>query len=113
MHELRKNPRFESIGKAQISTIPKCKLMIKNLSITGCCLECTLDSDKIKIQEKYRIDIKPERKSHIHHFNIEVECKWIRSGENSSEIGFEIYSFPKGKNFQSYVDYLSFHSTLT
>jgi hypothetical protein len=101
------------MGKALIPAIPKCKFIVKNLSITGCCLECTPGSNKIKTSEKYRIDVKPERKSHIHHFDLEVECRWIRNEENSSEIGFEIYAFPKGKSFQSYVDYLSFHSTLT
>jgi hypothetical protein len=101
------------MGEAHISAVPKCKLKVKNLSITGCCLECKPCLDKIKISEKYRIDIKPERKSHVRKFALEVECRWIHDGEDSSEIGFEIYAFPKGKNFQSYVDYLSFHSTLT
>ena len=113
MSELRKSPRYDAMGKAKIASIPKYKFIVKNLSITGCCLECTPVSDKLKTSEKYKVGIEPEHKSRIRKFDLDVVCKWIRSGENSSEIGFEIDSFPKGKNFQNYVDYLSFHSTLT
>jgi len=109
----RKNPRYNSMDNAQITISPKCKFLIKNLSITGCCLECKSGFDDIKINKKYKINVKPEHKSHIHKFDIEVECKWIRNIADSSEMGFEIYSFPKGKNFQNYVDYLAFRSNFT
>lgn len=113
MHTPRKNLRYYTLGEAQINAVSKYKFIIKNLSITGCCLECSSGCEKLKINEKYKVHIKPERKSHIHEFELEVECRWIRNRNNLSEMGFEIYSFPKGKNFQSYVDYLSFCSTLT
>jgi hypothetical protein len=112
MHDLRKSIRYGTIGKAQITDAPKCKFIVKNLSITGCCLECITTSNKLKTSEKYKVNIEPERKAHIHKFELEVECIWVRNGEDYNEFGFEIYSFPKGKNFQNYVDYLAYRTGL-
>jgi hypothetical protein len=36
-----------------------------------------------------------------------AEARWIRVNVNTSEAGFMIIDSPKGKQFQNYVDYLS------
>ena len=112
MQNFRKSERFTTSCNVKINVVPKCKFYIKNLSINGCCLKCARNPEKVKINEKYTINIKPEHGSHVHNFDLEVECRWVRNMEDSGEFGFEIISFPKGKNFQSYVDYLSFRSGL-
>lgn len=85
---------------------------MKNLSITGCCLECSDNFDNLKPYEKYTIDIEPEKAAHIDEFYLEVECRWIRKKNHICEIGFQIVASPKGKSFQSYVDYLTYHASL-
>jgi hypothetical protein len=108
----RVNPRFHAICRAHISSALECDAVLKNLSITGCCLECKVDSDMLKPHQVYKIDIEPERTTHISEFELEVECRWIRKKDEVCEVGFHIVAFPKGKSFQSYVDYLAYYSTL-
>ncbi|MDR2952277.1 MAG: PilZ domain-containing protein [Treponema sp.] len=109
--ELRKSQRYRTIAHARISDVLEGENLVKNLSITGCCLECTAVCD-IKQNEKYKIVIHPETASGVSEFEIQTECRWIRAGDYSCEIGFQITASPKGKNFQRYVDYLTYHSEL-
>jgi len=114
MRENRIDPRFKTIGRARIADILEGDVLLKNLSITGCCLECppSYYNEKIKTFEKYTIDIKPEKIASIAEFHIEVECRWIRKRDSLCEIGFQVVASPKGRGFQNYVDYLTYHSSI-
>lgn len=112
MLENRKNPRYRTLARARIPGILEGENLLKDLSITGCCVECTAYSD-IKPNTPYRLEIEPESVANIGDFDISVESKWIRAGDYSSEVGFNIVASPKGKHFQRYVDYLSYRSSLT
>jgi len=83
--------------------------LLKNLSITGCCIECTTAVD-IKGGAAYQLQIIPESLAGIGSFELTVESRWIRTEGYSCEIGFTISAFPKGKLFQRYVDYLSWRA---
>lgn len=107
MDERRCSARLDSSGKAKITAVPDCKFLVKNLSITGCCIEGTPCTDKIKLNEHYDVKIIPDHTFHVHDFELRVECKWIWIKGSSAEYGFEISSFPKGKEFQNYVNFLS------
>ena len=85
--------------------------LVKNISITGCCLECTAFCD-IKPNENYTVVIHPEKSADVSEFELQVECRWIRHGDYCCDVGFQIVSSPKGKHFQRYVDYLTYQSTL-
>jgi hypothetical protein len=100
------------MGRAHITGALEGDVVLKNLSITGCCLECTSYKDNLKISEKYKIDIDPERASNVDNFELEVECKWIHKGEYFCEIGFNVVKSPKGKHFQNYVDYLVYQNNM-
>ena len=110
MQERRKDLRSHSIGRAYIDCIPKGDVFLKNLSITGCCLECTSNAEKIKLNEVYSITVDPEHESKINKFYVRAKCRWIHKSDSSCEIGFQIAVSPSGKDFQNYVDYLSYHS---
>lgn len=110
MQERRKDLRSHSIGRAYIDCIPEGDVFLKNLSITGCCLECTSNTEKIKLNEVYPITISPEHASKIGKFYIQAECKWIHKSDSFCEIGFQIAISPTGKDFQNYVDYLTYRS---
>jgi len=112
MGELRNSPRYATTCHAHIDNVLEGDVKLKNLSITGCCLECSDNFDNLKPSEKHTIDIEPERASHIDDFSLEVECRWIRKKSHVCEIGFQIVGSPKGKSFQSYVDYLTYHSSI-
>ena len=109
MWENRINKRYHSVARVGIDGILNGDIMLKNISITGCCVQC-LSSVDISVNSQYSIKIKPESDSKIGNFNLPVECKWVRNSDNSTEIGFSIAGFPKGKIFQRYVDYLAFRS---
>ena len=106
MHDKRKNPRYQTMGQARIDGVIKGDVYLKDISVTGCCLECACGIDKIpiKIDEKYTINIKPEKAAHIGSFDIEAECKWLYEGESSCDLGFFIILSPGDKYFQRYVE---------
>ena len=100
------------MAHAQISGAAEGKCLLRNISITGCCVECN-DAADIQPNTQYQLTIMPEGVSHIGSFQLEVECKWVRNDRYAVELGFAITASPKGKKFQRYVDYLAyrhFHS---
>ena len=107
----RENIRYNTMGHAYISGVMEKGILLKNISITGCCLECEKDIEKIKTGEIHEIRIKPEKASHTGEFRFQAECKWIRRTDHSCEMGFNVTASPTGKFFQNYVDYLTYHST--
>ena len=109
--EMRDSPRYNTIARARIPGVLEGDNLVKNLSITGCCLECAAFCD-IKPNEKYNIIIKPEATADIEEFDLQVECRWVHNGDYCCDVGFQIVASPKGKRFQRYVDYLVYHSSL-
>ena len=106
MSDLRKDTRYESFAKVKIKSIGKKEFALKDLSVTGCRMECPAEID-IMPSMVFTLQIKPENDSKISSFNLEAESKWIRISGSSCQIGFFIIQAPKGKQFQRYVDYLS------
>jgi hypothetical protein len=113
MLEKRKNPRYRSLARARIAGVLEGDNLLKDLSITGCCVECTVYAD-IKPDCQYKLVVEPESAAKIGSFEISVENKWIRSGGYSTELGFNVVSSPKNaKQFQRYVDYLGYRASQT
>jgi hypothetical protein len=106
MKELRKETRYNSQAKVKFLDIDGGEGFLKNLSITGCRMECS-NSGAVELNAQYRIEIIPEKAAEIGPFDLLVKSKWIRPGGHSLEAGFTIVESPKGKQFQQYVDYLS------
>jgi hypothetical protein len=109
MFEKRKDKRYPATARVHIPDVFKGEALLKDLSITGCCIECTMYVD-IKLGVRYKIEIIPEAVSKIEEFGLLAESCWIRTGGYSCEIGFSIIASPRGKLFQRYVDYLSWRS---
>ena len=109
MGESRKNLRYRTLAHARIEGISGGETLLKDLSITGCCVESTTYVE-IKVNTRYKIEIMPEAASNIGDFELLVESKWFRTVGYSCEIGFAILESPKGRLFQRYVDYLSWRS---
>ncbi|MDR0399956.1 MAG: PilZ domain-containing protein [Treponema sp.] len=80
--------------------------ILKNISVVGCCVECTSVAD-IQVDNVYVLDVIPEAAARIGHFELEVKAVWIRAEGYSGDVGFSILASPRGKLFQRYVDYLS------
>ena len=112
MFENRKNTRYPTLARALIHEVFDGEALLKDLSITGCCVEYTMLVD-IKENTRYRVQIIPDSAAKIDPFDLQVESRWLRVGGYSCEIGFSIIVSPKGKDFQHYVDYLAWRSTAT
>jgi hypothetical protein len=110
MMENRKNNRYRTLAQAKITNITGVECLLKDLSVTGCCIECTAYLD-VQPNIRYQLEIVPEGAANIGPFGLTVKSKWIRAGGYSCEIGFAILESPKGKSFQRYVDYLSWRSS--
>jgi len=103
----RKNPRFKTMAHVCISGVTEDECLLKDISITGCCVECAAAA-YIQLNTRYQLEIKPEGIAHIGSFQIETESKWVRNSSNATEVGLSIVASPKGKQFQHYVDYLAY-----
>jgi hypothetical protein len=110
MVDNRKNRRYRTLAHVRIPGILEGENLLKDLSITGCCVECTSWAD-IKPETTYQIEIFPESASRIGNFELTVQSKWIRLGGYAGEVGFVITASPRGKLFQRYVDYLGYRSS--
>ena len=106
MIEQRKQTRYQTEAKALIEGIGEGETLLKDISITGCRVECS-NIGPIDLNTRYKMEIMPENAAKIGAFNLVTESKWMRIGSNSYEIGFLIIESPKGKLFPRYVDYLS------
>lgn len=84
-------------------------MLLKDLSITGCRIQCVKPLD-IQLNTQYRIQIIPEPAVKTGTFELLVESRWIHSREDSYEAAFMIVESPKGKQFEWYVDYLTWRS---
>ena len=111
MQDYRKTERFKTQAHVYIPDILERESLLKNLSITGCCVECSANT-KIKPGTTYHLQIIPESNAKIDSFVLEVESMWMRSAGDTGEIGFNIVASPRGKQFQNYVDYLAYRSSL-
>jgi hypothetical protein len=110
MYVERKNKRFTTDARARISGAFEGEALLKDISVTGCCIECTSHAE-IEPDAPYVIEIIPESASDIGRFEITVKSRWMRAEGYSYEIGFFVIASPKGRLFQRYVDYLDYRHT--
>jgi hypothetical protein len=109
MFEKRKSIRYPTAARAVIAEISDSQALLKDLSITGCCLEYTM-SVEIKPDAQYKARILPDTAAGIDAFDLLVESRWVRANDYSCEVGFAVTMSPKGREFQRYVDYLAWRS---
>jgi hypothetical protein len=103
--ENRRHTRYRAFAKVKFPDHVGEESILKDISITGCCVECT-SLINLKLDALYTLEMIPEKASKIGRFCLEVKSIWIRPGDYSSDVGFSIIASPKGKLFQRYVDYL-------
>lgn len=84
-------------------------MLLKDLSITGCRIQ-GFTPIALQLNARYKIQIIPEPAVKTGSFELLVESRWIRSREGSYEAAFMVVESPKGKQFESYVDYLVWRS---
>ncbi|MDR3247329.1 MAG: PilZ domain-containing protein [Treponema sp.] len=102
----RVHTRYRTFARVKIQGHMGEENLLKDLSVTGCCLECTSLAD-IHADTQYTLEVIPEDAAQIGRFELEVSTVWIRPAGYSGEVGFNIVASPRGKLFQRYVDYLS------
>jgi hypothetical protein len=110
MFQQRKDLRYRTLAKAQMAGIFEGDALLRDISITGCCIECTMQVD-ISPNFQYKLEIIPENAAKIGKFELLVESRWVRHGKYACEVGFSIVESPKGKLFDRYVDYLAWRSS--
>lgn len=106
----RKNVRYPSQARARVAESFEGDALLKDISITGCRIECTTYVD-IKPNRVYKIEVIPETAANTGKFELTAEARWVRVSDSSCVAGFLITASPKGKLFQRYVDYLDWRSS--
>jgi len=104
--ENRKFRRYPSIARAVIPELSSGDALLKDISVTGCCVEYTMQVD-VNPDAEYTVTVRPEKEAGVRNFDLVVECKWCHSGAYTCRIGFAVKQSPKKKDFQKYVDYLA------
>ena len=112
MLENRRDKRYRTLARARIFHVLEGENLLKDISITGCCVESTTYAD-IKPNTRYEMEIEPESAAQIGNFQLTVESKWVRPAGYTGEVGFIVVASPKGRQFQRYVDYLAYRSAQT
>ncbi|MDR0997777.1 MAG: PilZ domain-containing protein, partial [Treponema sp.] len=102
--------RYRGFARVRFSGQLGEESLLKDISITGCRVECT-SLMNLKPDIQYTMEMIPEAAAKIGRFDLEVKSIWIRPGDYSSDVGFSIIASPKGKLFQRYVDYLAWRET--
>lgn len=106
MVEQRKNTRYKTSATVIIQGAGKEKALLKDISITGCRVELA-GGGALDLHKLYKMKVIPEDAAEIDSFFLTVECKRAGTEADSSGFGFTIVKSPRGKQFQRYVDYLS------
>ncbi|GHU23904.1 hypothetical protein FACS1894164_09290 [Spirochaetia bacterium] len=109
-HVFMKGAQHPTNARAYIPEYFEGEAVLKDISITGCHLESTVQVTATP-GTTCVITIQPEPASKIKEFDIPAEVRWIRATDYSCQIGFAILESPSGKYFQRYVDYLSWRAT--
>jgi hypothetical protein len=107
--ENRKSRRYPSIARVKIPGLFSGDALLKDISVTGCCIECTMQVD-VEADCVYTVTVYPEKEASVRKFDLVVECKWCHSGSYSCCIGFSVRQSPGKKDFLKYVDYLSWRN---
>ncbi|MDR1025413.1 MAG: PilZ domain-containing protein [Treponema sp.] len=102
----RSYTRYRSFARVKFQGIIGGENLLKDISVTGCRVECTSLSD-IQLDTPYVLEIIPEASARIGRFELEVKAVWLSPAGYSGDVGFSIIASPKGKLFQRYVDYLA------
>ncbi|MDR1306193.1 MAG: PilZ domain-containing protein [Treponema sp.] len=102
----RSHVRYRTFARVKFRGQVGKENLLKNISVLGCCVECTSLAD-IRVDSQYTLEVIPEAASGIGYFDLEVKAVWVQATGYSGDVGFTIIASPKGKLFQRYVDYLS------
>jgi hypothetical protein len=105
----RYHTRYRSFARIKYQGIAGSENLLKDISVTGCRVECTSLSD-IQLDAAYILEIIPEPNAKIGRFELDVKTVWISPSGYSGDAGFSIIASPRGKLFQRYVDYLAWQA---
>ncbi|MDR2185891.1 MAG: PilZ domain-containing protein [Treponema sp.] len=106
----RKSARYYSLAAARIPSVSGGEALLRDLSVTGGCMEYTMFAD-VQTGTEYTLEIIPEAASNVEKFDLTIEIRWIHYEGYACSVGFNILASPKGKLFQRYVDYLAWRSS--
>jgi len=110
MTEHRKETRYQTQAKARIEGVKEEKILLNDLSKTGCRIECP-SIEELELNTRYKMEIIPEDAAKIECFSLLVESKWMKVGGVLYQVGFAIIESPKGEQFQHYEKHLSWLSS--
>jgi hypothetical protein len=108
--EHRSHVRFRAFARVKFQGSGGEESLLKDISVTGCCVECTSLAD-IQLNTQYVLEVIPEAAANIGRFNFEAKVVWVQPSGYSGDVGFSIVASPKGKLFQRYVDYLAWRDS--
>ena len=103
----RDNERYTSHARVRMPGILEGDALLRDFSISGCCIESTIRID-VTLHKTYTLEIIPEKASDVKKFAISAEVRWIRTVDYTFYVGFFIAVSPKGKLFQHFVDYIDY-----
>lgn len=110
--KLRMNPRYEAGGQVYITQVLGDGAALKNLSECGLCIQCD-QFISIAPNEKYTVDVLPEKNARVERFSLDVESRWVRAQIDHCESGFVIIvspGTPGEARLKRYIGFLAGHS---
>jgi hypothetical protein len=97
-------PRYASLARVGINGFEG-EAVLRNVSSGGFRMESRTYA-AIGVGENYTMQVRPEDKSGIPVFDLEVEARWVKSTETSFNSGFLVTKAPAGRVLEKYIDYI-------
>lgn len=110
MKNLRSYPRYPAFAHARILTPYEEEALLRDLSVTGCCIEFTAMGE-LTVGDACELIIIPEVTASVAPFMLETMVCWCHANYDTFDVGFSICVSPKGKKFfMRYVNYLAWRT---
>lgn len=99
---MRKSPRYEEIGRADVPKLCALPGVLDNISAEGCKIHFPF-AVTVDLENDYDIKITPAN-SPAKIFQLLCHPQWVKEAKNTTEIGFSVLP---SKNYRELLDYVS------
>jgi len=102
----RRAPRFSDFARAKLNQVYQLPGFLEDVSATGCRVRFT-HTFEVDTDREYVLTILPSLRSGLFEFDLTVHPEWVKTTEETTEIGFSILHCPGTRTYQRYVAILA------
>lgn len=105
-NENRQTPRVPDFARARIDELCQLPCFVEDVSKNGCRVRFS-QIIELDMEREYELTVLPAFRSGLKEFDITVRPQWVKTGKDSTEIGFAVLCSPGMRKFTQYVQALA------